>query len=520
MSFREPSIPANSLMSERPNILIITADHLRADALACNQSIATPSSLARFVQTPNLSRLASEGVNFTHCYTPNPICVPARASITTGNYPHRCTGQKSNGGGIREDQPKLAELFSGAGYGTYAIGKLHYLPYASPGQPRTLNGFQYAELHEEGRILGKFDPLGNQRGLEDYHDWLGDQGWPGHERAHGIGNNDAKPGTSPVPAGLHEEAWVATRSIDALERHRTTANGQPFLLWASFAKPHPPYDPPPPYNGMYDPRVLPKPAGGWDGHEMLDRDFELFQRRSKFGWDWLSPQTVQTIRAHYAGLLSFQDAMIGRILEHLGRQGLFENTIVVFASDHGDLLGDHGRFFKSCMYEGSVRVPLIWRFPGSDKIREHDRHHLAGLQDILPTLCSLAGVPLGQRVDGEDLSPILRDPGAKGREWIVSQTHDGGQKAMIRSRQWKFIWTELGGREELYDLVGDPEELHNLADQEDAGKMLDILRRELIAWCRANGDSGPLDGEGLKSSPFEEKDAISFNASAQGWRRY
>lgn len=505
-------------MSERPNILLITADHLRADALACNRSIATPSSLGPFVQTPHLSKLAGEGVNFTHCYTPNPICVPARASLTTGNYSHKCTGIKRNGGAIRTGQPKLGEIFANAGYRTYAIGKLHYLPYAAPAKPRTLHGFQYAELHEEGRILGKFDPSGTQRGLEDYHDWLADQGWSGHERAHGIGNNDAKPGISPVPADCHEEAWVATRSIHTLERHLEKSGDDPFLLWASFAKPHPPYDPPAPFSSQYDPRSLPQPAGGWDGHELEGRDFELSQRRNRFGWDWLSPETVQTTRAHYAGLLSFQDAMIGRIFDCLDRHGLFDNTIVIFTSDHGDLLGDHGRFFKSCLYEGSVRVPLIWRLPGSESTVPMDRPHLVGLQDILPTLCSLSGVPLGQSVDGQDLSPILNDPGAKGRDLIVSQTEDGGQKVMIRSRKWKFVWSELGGYEELYDLSADPEELCNLAHREDTRDIQDFMKSELIAWCRAHGDTEVLRGEGLVSAPLPEPAA--FDPSVQGWRRY
>ena len=135
---------------KRPNVLLITADQLRADAIG-------PGGNA-FVQTPNLDRLAESGVNFTNAYTPSPICVPARASITTGNYPHKCTGSKNNAGRIRDGQLKIAQVFADAGYKTYAMGKLHYLPYSPPGQPRLVHGFQHVRLTESGRILKHFDP--------------------------------------------------------------------------------------------------------------------------------------------------------------------------------------------------------------------------------------------------------------------------------------------------------------------------------------------------------------------------
>lgn len=132
------------------NILLVTGDHTRHDALACNLDARQSCSLAQVVKTPSFDRLASEGVTFRNSFTPNPICVPGRASITTGNYSHKCTGSKSNGGRIRDDQPKLAEHFAQAGYATYAIGKLHYVPYSPPGEPRLLHGFEVAELMGSG----------------------------------------------------------------------------------------------------------------------------------------------------------------------------------------------------------------------------------------------------------------------------------------------------------------------------------------------------------------------------------
>ena len=134
-------------MPQRPNILLITADQLRADALGCYGN--------EICRTPNLDALAGGGVVFENAFTPNPICVPARASITTGNYSHVCTGTKSNGGRIKDDQTKLAEHFVANGYEAYACGKLHYAPYAPPGEPRLLHGFQHCDLHESGRLVNQ-----------------------------------------------------------------------------------------------------------------------------------------------------------------------------------------------------------------------------------------------------------------------------------------------------------------------------------------------------------------------------
>jgi arylsulfatase A-like enzyme len=507
------------------NVLLITADHMRNDALACNAAWAPSSGLGHAIQTPNLDRLAQEGVSFANAFTPNPICVPARASITTGNYPHTCTGAKSNKGRIREEQIKLAERFARSGYATYAIGKLHYAPYSPPDQPRLLHGFQYAELNEEGRILAKFDPGGELTGLEDYHDYLRAVGWGGYERAHALGNNDVHPAVSPLPAEHHEEAWVAGHSIGILERHLEEKPGRPFLIWSSFSKPHSPYDPPRPYDGMYDPRQVPAPLGDWDDEELLEsRDLELIRRRWIYGWDRLSPQAVQVSRAHYAGLVSFQDSQVGRLLDWLDRAGLRDDTIVIYTSDHGDLLGDFGRFYKTCMFDGAVRIPMIWRAPGvipteSASVREQ----VAGLQDILPTLCSLTGVQLGTNVDGLDLTPILQNPGAPGRETFVSQTEElrgGGQKYMVRTTNWKYVYCELGGTEELYD-VRDPDgELHNRAQDPDCVAIREEMRNYLVAWCQEHGDDAMLPGGRLAVKSAEGLPPPEFSVNRLGWRRY
>ena len=184
----------------RKNVLILMADQFRHDALHC--------SGAGWMHTPNFDRLADEGINYLNAFSPNPICVPARACLTTGNYPHKCTGVKNNGGRIRDDQPRIAEHFNAHGYRSYAMGKLHYTPYSSP---RLLHGFTTAELCESGRILAQEKASGRNLGGEDYHDYLYTVGYGGYERAHAIGNNDVHAGVSALPAEHFVDSWVATQ---------------------------------------------------------------------------------------------------------------------------------------------------------------------------------------------------------------------------------------------------------------------------------------------------------------------
>ncbi len=425
---------------------------------------------------------------------------------------------------IDPDQPKLAEIFAENGYSTYAIGKLHYLPYSPPDQPRLLHGFQYAEMNEEGRILNHYDPDGETEGLEDYHDYLKSVGWGGYQRAHGIGNNEVRATVSAVPAEHHEESWVATRSIAALERHKTANPDKPFLLLASFVKPHTPYDPPSPYDRMYDPREVPEPAGGWDNESLLKdqkRDPELIRRRSKFGWDVLNAQAVQLSRARYAGLVSFQDEMIGRILNWLDENGLADNTIIVYTADHGDLIGDYGRFFKCSMLDGSVRIPMIWRVPGVvEKNDPYEREQLVGSQDILPTLCSLTGIDLGAEVDGMDLTSAIESNKAPGRDFYVSYNNDGGGwRTMVRTPEWKYIYTDLDGTEELYNAREKDGELTNLITNPDLETIKNELREQLIRWCKENNFNPLLDNGKLKVTPVESLKSPEFNVIRMGWRR-
>lgn len=474
--------------SRKPNILLLTADQMRHDALGCNGN--------RIISTPALDSLASEGVSFQNSYTPDPICVPARASLTTGCYPHKCTGTKNNSGAIREGFPLLGMELEKRGYAAYAVGKLHYLPYAPPGRRRTTYGLETVELAESGRILKIYDPEGKLRGLEDYHDYLYSVGWGGYERAHGLGNNDVFPAPSPVPREHYVDSWVAGRALWHMQRHLREKPDKPFFMWASFPKPHSAFDPPRPYDSMYDPREMPAPAGCV--RMLQERGLDFLRRREKaYKWETFSPEARKVIRAYYYGLVSHQDMQAGRLLDFLRQNGVYDNTIVIYTADHGDMLGDFGIYFKSCFYNGSVKVPLIIKYPGvfDGGLKPVEP---AGLQDILPTLMNLAGEPLEHDVDGADLAGVMR--GDASREYYVSQCGDNPcQQYMAAGKGFKYIYHQAGGVEELYDIEDDPSELNNLACSDSSGAVSAVndMRNYLIEWLRRNEDMMMLDGKGL-----------------------
>ncbi len=496
-------------MPDRPNILILFADQLRADALGCHGNPVC--------RTPHLDRLAREGVLFENGYTPNPICVPARATVTTGNYSHKATGSKNNDGLIRAGQARLADHFAAAGYETYACGKLHYVPYAPPGAPRLLHGFGHCDLTESGRLIAQYDPACSRRGLEDYIDFLADSGWPGYSRAHGIGNNDVRPCASPLPEELHVDHWVADRTIARINEHGERHPDKPFLIWCSFPKPHSPYDPPFEYARMYDPRQVPSPFG--DESMLADRNPEIHATRVTHGQTTLSPAARQVIKAYYYGLISFQDAQVGRVLAALDQAGAADDTIVLYSADHGDLIGDFGGYFKCNFLEGSAHVPFLMRGPGVPAGQR--RKHLVGLQDILPTLAAMTGCPLPNPVDGLDLTGVLARDGAALRDVFYGQCCDAPeQMAMLFDGRWKYCYAQLGPTEELYDLAADPHELVNLASGPDGPDRVRPWRKRLIDEARRWGDTALLAGGGLATAPLDRAAIDALPIQGMGWRWY
>ncbi|MFC1454089.1 sulfatase [Verrucomicrobiota bacterium] len=500
-------------MAKKPNILMIMADQLRWDCLGC---MGNP-----VIKTPNLDAIASRGMLFRNGFSTDPICVPARATIMTGNYPQVCTGTKNNRGRIKDDQPLLPEVMKNAGYRTYAMGKLHFVPYSPPGTPRLVHGFEHVDLHESGRIIAQFDHTGNTRGLEDYFDYLADAGWHGYTRAHGIGNNDVRPCASPLPPEHTVDHWIADCTLRQIDRHYKEFADRPFFMFMSSPKPHSPYDPPTPYDRMYDPRKVPPPWGSVK--DLKGRDPHLLHSAIyPYGADTLSPQAWQVIRAHYYGCISWLDNQVGRVIARLSEIGQLDNTLVLFCADHGDLIGDFGVVFKTNHLNGSVRVPFIVAGPGVAQGAVSNA--LVGLQDILPTFAAAAGADIGCPVQGKDLTPVLSAPSAKVRDIFYSSTcEDPMQSAMVADERWKYIYSQAGGGiEELYDQSQSLSEEHNLAAEPRHRSTKDQMRERLKATARELGDTNLLreNGELKTSNAHSDDPAKRRIVSAMGWRWY
>jgi len=304
-----------------------------------------------------------------------------------------------------------------------------------------------------------------------------------------------------------------------LEEHARDHAEEPFFLFMSFPKPHAPYDPPRPYDALYDPREVPAPFQAAATEHKPRTPTKQVEARTH-GWELWSPECHRVARAHYYGQVTFQDEQIGRMLTYLEERGLLEDTIVVYAADHGDLLGDFGFFAKSCFYRGSVQIPLIIHWPAQLQ-RGLQADPLVGLHDLFPTLSSLAGLELPNDVDGRDLSPLLRGQAVEERDFFVSYCMGPpNQLYMIADHRWKYCYSQAGGTEELYDLVDDPQELVDLADRADSWTTLRTMRERLVTWARENGDEGILDGDGLAVSPHPVIDEVDFRPGTMGWRWY
>lgn len=417
-------------MSKSPNILFILSDQLRADALGCYGNC--------FVRTPMIDRIASSGTVFENAYTPSPVCVPARCALITGQEPQR-TGCFDNGFEMPVDQPTLMSSLTEAGYRTHGVGKMHFTP-----DRYELRGFETRDVGEEFGTVAD----------DDYLRFLAERGYGYVERPHGLRSEMYYvPQLSAVPENLHFSHWVAERSIDFLKSRPIE---RPFFLWSSFIHPHPPFTPPSPWHRLYAPMLMPDPHRP-DGEEDLLTLHNLQQNRYKFRDGGDDRRLLQLVRAYYLACVSFMDAQVGRILAALDEIEERENTLIVLASDHGELLGDYGCFGKRSFLDAAARVPLICNGPGFPKGRSKN---LASLTDLMPTFERVAGADIdtGCESDGMPLDQT------SDREVFYGQFQTGplGLYGVI-TQNWKYVYSAADEREYLLDRRHDPQETHNLA---------------------------------------------------------
>lgn len=454
------------------NVLLITTDQQRGDTVGA----PAPGPL----YTPTLDRLCAEGTRFDRCYTPSPVCVPARYALLTGLLPHR-NGCFNNGSPMSADRPTLMGVLSGAGYRTHAVGKMHFQP------PRRSFGFQSMELSEE---------IPRSVEQDDFLSFLQGRGFAHVHEPHGIRSDMYYiPQVSQLPAPLHTTAWTADRAAAFLRGHDQR---QPFFLWMSFIKPHPPFDPPVPWNKLYRTVDMPKPFRP-EGYQALQTWWMRHQNRYKYRESGPDDTLARTIRAAYLACISFIDHELGRVLRVLATTGLAERTLVLFTADHGELLGDYGSWGKRSFLDPAARVPLIARWPG----------RLApggvcsapvSLLDLMPTALGAAGIdPAPYGLDGVPLTEERRAP------CVFGQLDRGARGTyMVTDDRHKYFYSAPDDREFLFDLTDHASggrESRNLAAAPDRRQTLEALRATLIGRLRRDGYEEPLDGEHWRRYP-------------------
>jgi arylsulfatase len=443
---------------QRPNILWICTDQQRWDTLGC---YGNP-----FVRTPNLDRLAGQGVLFEQCYCQSPVCTPSRVSFLTGRYP-RTTGCRQNGQSLPPDEVLVTKLLAEANmYGGLA-GKLHISachPKVAPLTERRLDD-GYAEFHWSHHPDADWP-------TNAYIRWLAERGAVYARTPYA---NSAYVQTS-MTTELAQTTWCAHKAIDVIEAAAST--DQPWLFSVNMYDPHHPFDPPlewlEPYLERLDTLPLPSYQPGELDHKPL---FQRIDHRAAYNIPGQYPYAEmqeadhRLVRAAYWAMVDLIDAQVGRILDALDRTGQRDNTLVIFMSDHGEMLGDHGIYLKGpYFYEPAIRVPLIIAWPGMIPAGRRSSA-LVELVDIAPTLLEAAGLRVYPGMQGRSFWQLLTGnaPLHQHRDDVYCEYYNAmpwhrnptAQATMVRTAEHKL--TVMHGQRdgELYDLSNDPAETTN-----------------------------------------------------------
>ncbi|HYF52381.1 MAG TPA: sulfatase-like hydrolase/transferase [Planctomycetota bacterium] len=456
----------------KPHVVIIMADQLRHD-------VCTPQ------YTPAIHRLSEEGVVFERAYCASPLCVPARGAFFTGKYPNQ-TGCIINPwedverqhGVVRSGTANLYQLLEGA-WDSWHCGKQHLLT----DEKRPAAATRWNTEHDYGAFLKN---NGHRK--------------PGGAAFTGIcpemfGGRITRMRRYSIPTtGCYEhgfdsffDGYIASSALSAL---RQRDRSKPFLLNAMFLAPHPPLDIPQPWYSLYKDAVLPRNVGVWSPNQsplqLYNLPGALGARYTRDDWQKIWPV--------YLGLVTLLDHCVALLLNELKAQGMYDDTLIVFTADHGEMLGSHCLWQKMCMYEESVRTPLFIKFPRSFQPAARKIRDVASAVDVLPTLCEFLEVPAPSGLAGQSLMPAVRGEGLKPREGIYVQFDGNGargnfQRCVIDGDS-KLIVDMFKDETflELYNVTADPEEMNNLAFDPAHGERIEAMLARLRAWMRDTGD--------------------------------
>ncbi len=435
----------------QPNVLLIVTDHWPAALLgAAGHSV---------IHTPVLDQLCRNGVRFTNCYSETPVCLPARRTMMTGCAPRQHGDRTFQPYRPMEPHlPTLAQCFRDSGYQAYGVGKTHTYP------QRDRIGFDDIQLDDEGRTLYGV--------TDDYEIFLGDQGFLGQQFGHGMSNNAYQATAWHLPERVHATNW-ATNTMARYVRRRDPK--RPNFWYLGYRHPHPPLVPPQRFLDHYTEIEIDQPfCGEWSKGD-VPYHLQGVQARSVY-----SEREIRWARRAFYALCTHIDQQIGALIGTIREEGILDETVIMFTSDHGDMLGNHDMWAKQTFYEGSSNIPMILVGEAGDRGigfgKTDDR--LAGLQDVMPTLLGLAGIDAPDHLDGRSMVT-----GGQ-REHIYGEFGEEQHSSrMIRDKRYKLIWYPCGNLFQLFDLGEDPNEMTDLsADPAHAGtvaRLKNLLRSEM-----------------------------------------
>ncbi len=462
------------MSDSRPNILLIMTDQQRGDCLGIDGHPV--------LQTPNLDWLARTGARFRRGYSECPSCIPARRVLMSGQAP-AVNGMVGYRDGIEwHPSHTLAGELAKAGYQTEMVGKLHLYPL------RKRYGFSHMSLADGTRA---------NNGHNEYVDWLMEGGAVPFEAgtAHGVASNGWVGRPDILPEEKTHTFWCVDQAMRFIRQRDPTG---PFFLNVSFIQPHPPLTPPRFYYDRYIASDLPMPVVG-DWAPVFEGPVKGLDPNASIMC--IDEQPMRYARAAYYGMINHIDDQVGRLIQYMQAQGVFKNTLVLFTSDHGEMLGDHNMFRKTYAYEASARVPFFVRPPQSwEYPSELVLNTPVGLQDIMPTFLETAGADIPDTVTGHSMLPLMRGETDGWRRYLHGE-HAGCYRYedgvhFLTDGHYKYLWYSQTGQEQLFDLNADPNEHFDLARQPVNRALLDPWRPRMIETLRQRPE-GFTDGERL-----------------------
>jgi arylsulfatase len=475
----------------RPNILFLMVDEMRWDAMS---SMKHP-----VVTTPNLDRIAREGTQFVASYTTSPVCSPARACAFTGRHAH-VHGVVNNGIPAHKGEIFLPSILRHYGYHTAISGKLHYTP------AQFDYGFdQFWSFSAEGPTpeIGYMAYLKKKFGSPaKFVRVEGTCPWPNDELGRDVG-------LFKYPRQDFETEFLTDRAVEYLRSRQ--GKQQPWFLFTSYLKPHSPSVEPEPYFSMYNPAKMPIPKLPTNAREARAAQTGRGKRHYVD-----NEEMMRRMSAIYFGSINHVDNQIGRIFAELEKLGMADNTLILFTADHGNMLGDRGRWFKGLQYEGSAHVPMLWRGPkGSPENKGRVIDTPVDTTDLVPSILETAGIPIPDRVQGRSFLKLARGQDANWKPRVYSQLNSG----MVLDGTWKLIDNSLDGSGpvELYNLRNDPKEERDLSQDSKQRERIAAYRKELAAWRADN--PAPVRIAGMETPAYAQGEHDGRRPRAQRGKR-